>query len=62
MIDVGEVTTLAGNGSSSRGYVEGTGRSAQLNEPYGIVSCDNGAYFTDTGAHCIRFVGRNGLN
>jgi len=52
VISTGEVTTLAGTGST--GSANGTGTSASFNTPFGITTDGTNLYVADNSNHLIR--------
>ena len=52
VISTGEVTTVAGTGSS--GSANGTGTSASFNLPHGITTDGTNLYVADMSNHLIR--------
>ena len=55
----GDVTTIAGTGST--GSMDGNGTSASFNNPYGVAVDGSGnVYVADTGNHTIRKITPNG--
>jgi hypothetical protein len=54
VISTGVVTTLAGTGVVTGGFVNGTGTSASFSNPQGITTDGTNLYVVDTGNHVIR--------
>lgn len=58
----GELTVVAGNGTSGFSGDGGPATKAQLNNPHGVAVDDYGViYIADTGNHCIRKVDLTGI-
>jgi sugar lactone lactonase YvrE len=56
----GVVSTFAGNGT--RGYMDGTGATAQFDYPNGVaVDSTGNVYVADSGNHCIRKINSAGM-